>query len=220
MFVLPDTSPDLSHSLSLSLAISLSLSLSFSLSLFLFLSLSLHASLKEHEKAKKLEILYTATNRENTELIKTNAPQGPVLNEDQFFDAIEETLEKMDNLDKNLECLEIVKKKEDSLGSDSAGDKKNHRMYSQVSCQSCNIEVEQGSCCNGGEEQGSYISNVGEGGSPYSCGEEEWFESADEELITESVRAVTDSVSDQVVTDSVTDSVTDQHRSDTPTGKV
>ena len=33
---------------------------------------------KEREKSRKLEILYTATNRENSELIKNNTPVSPV----------------------------------------------------------------------------------------------------------------------------------------------
>ncbi|XP_063678979.1 ceramide transfer protein-like isoform X2 [Bolinopsis microptera] len=81
----------------------------------------------EKEKSQKLEILYSATNRENTELIKHNAPQGPHLNEDEFFDAIEETLDKMDNLEEKLQNLEVEVKK-----PDTSSDKKDHRMYNQM----------------------------------------------------------------------------------------
>lgn len=81
----------------------------------------------EREKSKKLEILYSATNRENSELIKNNTPQGPHLNEDQFFDAIEETLDKMDNLEETLLKLEV---KEDK--PDTSSDKADHRMYNQM----------------------------------------------------------------------------------------
>ena len=54
--------------------------------------------------------------------------QGPLLNEDEFFDAIEETLDKMDNLEEKLQNLEVDTKK-----LDSSSDKKDHRMYNQVS---------------------------------------------------------------------------------------
>ncbi|KAL5259144.1 hypothetical protein ACHWQZ_G009559 [Mnemiopsis leidyi] len=80
----------------------------------------------EREKSRKLEILYSATNRENSELIKNNTP-GPLLNEDEFFDAIEETLDKMDNLEEKLQNLEVDTKK-----LDSSSDKKDHRMYNQM----------------------------------------------------------------------------------------
>ena len=48
------------------------------------------------------------------------------MNEDEFFDAIEETLDRMDNLEEKLENLEVVKK------PDTSSDKKDHRMYNQV----------------------------------------------------------------------------------------
>jgi len=73
-----------------------------------------------------LEILYSATNRENSELIKNNIPEGPLLNEDEFFDAIEEELDKMNILEEKLEKLEVSKK------PDTSSDKKDHRMYNQM----------------------------------------------------------------------------------------
>jgi len=51
---------------------------------------------KEREKRSQIDILYRAANRENSQLILSNPQEGPHLNEDEFFDALETTLEKMD----------------------------------------------------------------------------------------------------------------------------
>jgi len=52
--------------------------------------------LQEREKRSQIDILYRAANRENSQLILSNPQEGPHLNEDEFFDALETTLEKMD----------------------------------------------------------------------------------------------------------------------------
>ena len=49
------------------------------------------------------------------------------MDEDEFFDAIEETLDKMENLEEKLQNLEVEVKK-----PDTSSDKKDHRMYNQV----------------------------------------------------------------------------------------
>ena len=64
--------------------------------------------------------------------------QGPHINEDQFFDAIEDTLDKMETLEKKLRNVEVATENHVTHNNVSGDDVRprltetEHRMYKQV----------------------------------------------------------------------------------------